>query len=96
MPKAYRRGDLDTGHDGRPATPATEASDDVWVNGARLVRQGDALAEHGCATGESKGRVVAAGSGTVFVNSRAAARSGDPISCGGFADEGSDDVSIGD
>ena len=95
MSQAYRLGDLCTGHDSRKPTTAVEASSDVFVNGAGLVREGDALLPHGCYNNDPAKRVVLTGSATVFVNDKPAARSGDPISCGGFAEEGSDDVVIG-
>ena len=96
MPKAYRLGDLCTGHDSRKATAAMESSEDVFVNGEGLVREGDAIEPHGCYNNDPTKRFLATGSGSVFINGKPAARSGDPISCGGFADLGSDDVYIGD
>ena len=39
--------------------------------------------------------VIASGSGTVFINGRAAGRIGDPVSCGGSVAVGSPNVFVG-
>lgn len=99
MSKVTRLGDIGSGHACHfPATPATSASPDVYVNGIKVVRQGDAYAPHGCAPCPQPPhpRSMAGGSASVFVNGRPIARLGDGISCGGEAAEASPNVYAGD
>lgn len=83
-----------TGHGPFPPRKNTSSSGDVIINGKGALRQSDGFEPHcvgpSCHTG-----VVAAGSGTVFINGLAAARIGDPIDCGSFIAQGSGDVLIG-
>ncbi len=98
MPKAIRIGDKGSGHGCHfPPSLATEGSPDVYVNGIPLVRQGDAYAPHACASCPQPphSRTLSGGSGSVYINGKPAGRVGDAISCGGSAEAGSDDVSIG-
>jgi uncharacterized Zn-binding protein involved in type VI secretion len=99
MPKATRLGDIGSGHACHfPPTPSIGASPDVYVNGIPLVRQGDAYAPHACPTCPVPvhPRSLSGGSGSVFANGKPAGRIGDAISCGGAADAGSPDVTLGD
>ncbi|WP_406735845.1 type VI secretion system PAAR protein [Thioclava sp. GXIMD4215] len=96
MPASTRLGDIGSGHDGFPPTPATAASGDVFVNGQGAVRQGDSYAAHSKPKHPPHGRSLAGGSGTVFINGKPAGRVGDAISCGGSAASGSSNVFIGD
>ncbi|WP_234879109.1 PAAR domain-containing protein [Sinorhizobium americanum] len=59
---------------------------------------GDAYAPHGCSScpEPTHGRSLAAGSGSVLVNGKPAGRVGDAIDCGGTAENGSENVAIGD
>ena len=67
----------------------TQASANVFTENIAACRQGDAL---NCNRGTD---VVAAGSQTVYINSRQAARLGDPTAHGGQIVEGKMSVYIG-
>ncbi len=67
-------------------------SSDVFVNGAGVVRIGDAIAGHG--DPPHAGPVMAAGLGSVLVNGIPICRAGDAASCG-HAASGSGDVIAG-
>lgn len=88
MPDASRKGDMCNGHSCFPPTPAIAGSPDVFIDKIPALRQGDAVAPHGCKDCPPHGRSVAAGSPTVFVNGKPLARVGDGIDCGG-------DVAVG-
>ena len=99
MPPAHRRGDIGSGHGCHfPPTPATGGSPDVYTNGRKQMRVGDAYVPHGCVVGHAPphARALAEGSATVFVNGKPAGRKGDAIDCGGNAQTASGDVFIGD
>jgi uncharacterized Zn-binding protein involved in type VI secretion len=99
MPKATRLGDIGSGHACHfPPTPSISASPDVYVNGIPIVRQGDAYVPHACPTCPAPlhMRSLSGGSGSIFINGKPAGRIGDAISCGGAADAGSPDVTLGD
>jgi uncharacterized Zn-binding protein involved in type VI secretion len=95
MPAAHRHTDICTGHGCFPSRANAEGSPDVFVNGLGWHRVGDGWQSHGCAVCVPHGGVLAAGSGTVFVNSRAAGRIGDPVSCGSSTATGSANVFAG-
>lgn len=95
LPAATRRGDNCTGHDGCPAVPLVEASDDVIINGQGAGRVGDHYSSHGCIVHPGHQDVIAAGSSTVFINGKPAARVGDSVSIGGSVQDGSGNVFIG-
>ena len=92
MPSASRLGDTCSGHDCFPASPAIGGSPNVDINGISGLRQGDAVAPHGCGRCKPHGRSVSDGSPTVYVNGRPLAGIGDGISCGGEVAVGSVDV----
>ena len=92
MPSASRLGDTGSGHGCFPASPSVSASGDVAINGIGALRQGDAVAPHGCGKCAPHGRSVSGGSPTVFVNGRPLARIGDAIDCGGAIEAGSSNV----
>lgn len=94
---ACRMGDLSTGHSPCfPPRPNYQGSEDVLINKRKAHRQGDKWFPHTCpGTGTHDG-VLAAGSSTVYINGKQAARIGDSISCGDFVMTGSGDVLIGD
>ena len=99
MPPAHRGADIGSAHSCHfPPTPATGGSPNVFVNGRRLMRVGDAYVPHGCpcCPQPTHPRKLAAGSASVFINGRPAGRVGDAIDCGGQAQTGSSDVYIGD
>nr|WP_275098118.1 PAAR domain-containing protein [Sedimenticola hydrogenitrophicus] len=96
MPAVTRLGDQCTGHGCWPSRPNVEASPDVFANGIAAHRQGDAWAAHTCPSiPETHASVLAAGSGSVFVNGRQLARIGDPVACGSACSQGSPDVFAG-
>jgi uncharacterized Zn-binding protein involved in type VI secretion len=96
MPAVTRKGDNCTGHGCWPSRPSTGASPDVFVNGIAVHRQGDAWAAHTCpAIPETHASVLAAGSATVFVNSKPIGRIGDPVACGSQVAAGSPNVFAG-
>lgn len=96
MPKAARLGDLGSGHECFPPSPAIEGSSDIIINGRPAVRVGDAYVAHGCGNCIPHPRNAAEGSSTVNFNGRPAVRVGDGITCGGKAQTGSGNVFIGD
>ena len=89
MPAATRKGDQCTGHDACPPSP------DVNINKRGAGRVGDHYSTHGCVTHPGHQDVIAAGSATVFINGKPAARTGDAVSIGGTVQDGSDNVRIG-
>lgn len=96
MPAAHRKGDKGSGHGCWPPRENLEGSPDVYVNGIPLHREGDAWDAHTCPSiPETHASILASGSGTVFINGKAAARIGDPVACGSVAVEGSTTVFIG-
>ena len=92
MPATSRKSDIASGHGCYPPSPATGGSPNVSINGIPALREGDAVAPHGCGKCKPHKRAVAAGSPTVFVNGRALARIGDAVNCGGAVNAGSPDV----
>lgn len=95
MPAATRKGDQCTGHDACPPVPLVEYSPDVNINGRGAGRVGDHYAAHGCVAHPGHQDVIAAGSSTVFINKKPAARIGDAVSIGGTVKDGSGNVRIG-
>lgn len=84
-----RLGDMTEGHGQFESVPSIESSDNVFVNGIGVVREGDAFEKHcdddnNCHTG-----VLETGSATVFVNGRGLGRVGDSLDCGDVIAEGS-------
>lgn len=96
MPPTSRKSDTASGHGCFPDSVATGGSGNVSINGIPALREGDAVAAHGCKKCKPHPRAVAAGSPTVFVNGRPLARVGDGIDCGGAMAAGSADVSADD
>ena len=70
MPAATRQSDCCTGHDACPPVPLVECSPDVIINGLGAGRVGDHYAAHGCVAHPGHQDVIAAGSGTVFINGK--------------------------
>lgn len=56
---------------------------------------GDRYVSHGCLVHPGHADAIAAGSASVFINGRPAARTGDAVSIGGAVRDGSPDVRIG-
>ena len=92
MPSTSRLNDMCSGHGCFPPTPSIAGSPNVVINGLPALRQGDAVAPHGCGKCAPHGRSVSGGSPTVFVNGRPLARVGDSVDCGGAVAAGSGDV----
>lgn len=92
----HREGDLTTGHDcWLPEVPETY-SEDVFVNGKRVVRQGDARVPHLCPAIPEIHGATYIDSRSVYVNGRPVQVIGSPLDCGDTAAEGSPDVWVGD
>lgn len=68
----------------------------MTMNDRAALRVADTFLPHGCADHAAHPGKVKAGSSTVTINDRAAARVGDPIDCGSDVGAGSADVYIGD
>ncbi len=70
----------------------------MFVNGRPVHRQGDEWSQH-ASTDPYKpphiSQFLLEGSDSVFVNGKAIARTGDLISCGAVAEQGSNDVFVG-
>lgn len=96
MPAAARLGDMASGHDGAPDSPAIEGASNVFINDIPAIRQGDAFELHSCPDESDHNRSLADGSSSVYINGKPAGRVGDAISCGGTVIEGSSSVVIGD
>jgi uncharacterized Zn-binding protein involved in type VI secretion len=95
MPAVTKLGDICTGHGCFPSRNSTGASPDVFVNSIAAHRQGDGWAAHGCAVCAPHSSVLAAGSGSVFVNSKQLGRIGDSVACGSSVSTGSSNVFAG-
>ena len=95
MPGIVRLNDKCTGHSCYPPRPCITASDDVFVEGKAVHREQDKWAMHACPNTPPHDGVLATGSSTVYVNGKAIARIGDPISCGSKTQEGSQTVFAG-
>lgn len=93
MPAVTRLGDQCTGHGCFGARPSASASPNVFINGIAAHREGDAWASHCCVVCHDS--VLAAGSGTVFVNGKQLGRVGDPVACGSSVAQGSGNVFAG-
>ena len=95
MPGIVRLNDKCSGHSCYPPRPCITASDDVFVNGKAVHREQDKWAMHACPNTPPHDGVLTKGSSTVYANSKAIARIGDPISCGSKAQTGSQTVFAG-
>ncbi len=92
MPAATRKGDQCTGHDACPPAPLVEYSPDVNVNKRGAGTGGGSLFHPRLCHPPGHQDVIAAGSATVFINGKPAARTGDAVSIGGTVQDGSDNV----
>tara|TARA_B100000989_G_scaffold286819_1_gene255854 strand:+ start:6851 stop:7126 length:276 start_codon:yes stop_codon:yes gene_type:complete len=90
MPAVTRLGDLCTGHGPCPPRPSNSASSTVFANGIPVHRLGDSWSIH-CLHGS----VLAAGSSTVFSETKNLGRIGDPVACGSKVMQGSGTVFAG-
>lgn len=64
----------------------------MFVNGLPAHREGGAWATHCNSVPICHGGALASGSSAVFVNGKPVGRIGDPVDCGSFVADGSDDV----
>ena len=102
MPGVTRDGDATTtGHGCNTTTTVTGPSTDVFCNSKGVERKTDPTAAHTIPNSATppvcvshSGAVINAGSGTVFVNSKAIARIGDSCDAGAITG-GSSNVNIG-
>jgi uncharacterized Zn-binding protein involved in type VI secretion len=94
MPAAHRQGDICSGHGCYAPRQNISWSTNVFVNNKGWHRQLDNWGTHCCGPHCHKA-YTAEGSSMVFVNSRQAARIGDPLSCGSAIATGSKDVYCG-
>lgn len=83
-----------TGVDCFPPRKSIGGSPNVFANSKKVHRKGDSWDEHCCGKPCHAG-VLAAGSGSVYVNGKPIGRVDDPVSCGSTVAEGSEDVFAG-
>ena len=95
MPSATRKGDYCTGHGCYPPRPSITGSPNVYTNNRPAIRRTDWYAAHGCNRCIPHPGQLKKGSQTVFINMLDAGRIGDPIDCGSFVAQGSQNVYIG-
>ena len=94
MPAVHRKGDSCTGHGCFPPRPNIAGSENVFCNSIPVHRQGDGWAVHCCGI-PCHASTMAAGSSTVYANSKQLARIGDPVACGSAAANGSGNTFAG-
>ena len=94
MPAVHRKGDSGTGHGCFPPRPNNQGSENVFCNSIPVHRQGDGWAVHCCGI-PCHASTMAAGSSTVYANSKQLARIGDPVACGSAAANGSGNTFAG-
>lgn len=94
MPAVHRKGDTGTGHGCWPPRPNIAGSGNVFCNSIPVHRQGDGWATHCCGIACHSSN-MAAGSSTVYANSKQLARIGDPVACGSAAAKGSGNTFAG-
>ena len=99
MPAAARFDDICTGHGCFTPRANVQVSHNVFTNSKPNHRQGDAWATHCCTHPDMlhgcHASVLAAGSGSVYINGKQAWRIGDPVACGSTVATGSGNVFIG-
>ena len=89
-------GGVSTGHECFPPTSITGGvCSTVFVNGTPAATVGSTLSPHKCGKTTHIGLTVVSGSGTVFFESKKAARIGDGINCGDALGTGSGNVFVG-
>ncbi len=94
MPAVHRHTDICTGHGCFPPRNNIQASNNVIVNSLGWHRKGDGWATHCCGPACHSSK-TAEGSSSVFINSKPAARIGDPVHCGSACAVGSKNVYCG-
>lgn len=88
---------ITTGHETWPPTQVHGTSSTVKVNGKSVILNGDPIVPHTQVVEpyQTHGGNVIASSKTVFIEGRAVARIGDPITCGDTIASSSNDVFCG-
>jgi uncharacterized Zn-binding protein involved in type VI secretion len=96
MPAACRLGDNTNGHGCFAPTPisATPVTK-TFINGILASVIGADLPDHACGRDVHRNRKVSSGSGTVFIEGKAATRIGDLINCGDTMAQGSGNTFFG-
>ena len=94
MPAVARLGDNGSGHGCYPPRGNNQASDNVYVNGIGVHRQGDSYPSHCCGP-SCHGASLGSGSSSVYINGKQCGRIGDPIDCGSTVAAGSGNVFAG-
>ncbi len=94
MPAAARLGDTCTGHGCYGGRPNDQGSPNVFINSLPAHRQGDHWVSHCCVI-PCHDSNLAAGSSTVYTNSKQQGRIGDPVACGSSVASGSGNVFVG-
>lgn len=88
---------MSTGHDNCPPVPLSEGlATSVFCNGLAAATLGSLFEAHGCTAHAAHQGKVAAGCNSVFICGKPAARTGDPVDCGGTIAGCSGNVNIGD
>lgn len=98
MAAAARKGDLSAGHACFPPTACTDAvASKTFINGILAQVQGSKFTTHRCGKQVhlTAARSTTSGSGSVFIEGKAAIRIGDSIACGDTVGQGSRNVQIG-
>jgi len=96
MPMQSRIGDMNDPEPLHPPTTLTTGSSDTFANSIACAFVTSETSPHTVGKPKEHVSFVEAGSGTVFINSNAAARIGDPIACGQTVASGSPNVFSGD
>lgn len=86
--------DMCSGHDCHCPRPAIEGSENVFVNGRRVLRLGDTFTIHCCGE-ECHYGYLSQGSTTVTANGKGIGYIGCGVTCGSVLQTGSDNVLIG-
>ena len=100
MPAVHRKGDYGSGHGCFIPRPNNQGSENVFCNSKAVHRGpgggdlGDTWASHPCGDSSHPSN-MAAGSSTVYANSKQLARIGDPVVCGSTAANGSGNTFAG-
>lgn len=97
MPGQVFLGHMGSGHDSFYPTPTTSCASTVFCNGIGCCRQGDSLAPHDSPSPSpfhSRHIRDDVDGSNVIIEGKSSARWGDPIDCGGYLVQCSDNVII--
>jgi uncharacterized Zn-binding protein involved in type VI secretion len=90
MKEVVLLGHVCTGHDAYPPRPNIQASENFFIKGRGVHRQGDAWGVH-CRTippFDCHSSIMGRPSSSFFANGKIVALKGDPVVCGSFTAEG--------